>query len=382
MSPSPPVVLAECTTMDGHRWSYARMYARILEQLGFAVTYTCVDGDVERLRREFREHGVAARVVPLEWDVGSRVGFRIWRLAARAGLIERGDIDHFWLRLFMVRRRVGLLDAPVVVPWLSPVLRGGLPTALAFLLPRDLFALDGYLAPGFDTEGAALYEHARAVLCLNEPAAAELGPPFLPWPDPIDETVHPKASSAFLDEVRTRAAGRPIVACPGISRRKHTPELVRAAFATEPRAAFFVVTGEPSQELAVHPDWRQLVDAAPDHLLIREEALSDPDLEGLFAASAAAFLCYAEHTGSSGMLTRAVRHQTPVLVSPGGLMAARTLTYRLGAVAQTLEPEPLSAHLLTLARSQCDLDGAPAYLERHSVAELTRELKRLLRDWL
>ncbi len=382
MSAPPAVVLAECTTMDGHRWSYARMYARVLRGLGFSVTHFCVPEDAARLDRVFREAGLEARARPLTWDLASRIGWRVWRFATRARLLRRGEIDHFWIRLFIQRLRHGLRDAPVLVPWISPALREGVPSALSALLPRHLIVLDGYLDAAFDPGSAPLYSQAEAILCLNEPAAAALGRPYRPWPDPVDESVTVEASSPFLDEIRRIAGERPIFLCPGISRRKHTVEFVRAARDAEPDAALWVVTGEPSTELRDAPVWRELVRIIPEHVQIREGACSDADLEGLFASAAAVFLCYCEHRGSSGMLTRAARHNTPALVSPGGLMANRVDAHRLGTVARTLEPQAVCDALFELAAEPYDREGARSYLERHSVDELKRELGELLRPWL
>jgi hypothetical protein len=239
--------------------------------------------------------------------------------------------------------------------------------------------LDGYAGRAFHAETEApLYQRARAVLCLNEHAAEGRGSRYIPWPDPIDDQVTACTDSPLIDAVESRAGGRPVILCPGVSHRKRTVEFLRAAQSTPTESAYFVVVGQPSDEMTQDNEWQDLTSTSMSNTIIHQERCSDAELEALFALSRSVFLCYAEHAGSSGMLTRAAVHRTRALVAPGGLMAERVRDFDLGLVARSDSPESYRDAMLALATTPANDAQSEDYCNAHSIGALRRQLEKLL----
>jgi hypothetical protein len=99
------------------------MYSRVLADIGFRVSYFCVDSDTSRLRDELRGLSQRLSIAPLAWNLPSRIAWRTMRTLSPALDPGLGEFDHFWIRLYFRRWQEGLLDAPVFIPWVAPPLR-------------------------------------------------------------------------------------------------------------------------------------------------------------------------------------------------------------------------------------------------------------------
>lgn len=163
-------------------------------------------------------------------------------------------------------------------------------------------------------------------------------------PDIADTSV--ASDFPLLQEIRRRAAGRPIVSLLGhLSEAKNIRLFLQLAQATDPDHAFFLLAGQ-FEPLGVAPDLQRQIAAAatgdrPNIWAVPGRIASEAEFNSLFRESAAVFAVYQHFTRSSNILSKAGFFRRPVLVAAGYCMAERTAEYRLGLTLD--QPEPRAA---------------------------------------
>ncbi|WP_415908468.1 hypothetical protein [Oleiharenicola sp. Vm1] len=199
-------------------------------------------------------------------------------------------------------------------------------------------------------------------------------------PDIADTSV--AVDFPLLQELRRRAAGRPIVSLLGhLSEAKNIRLFLQLAQETDPGRAFFLLAGQ-FEPLGVAPDLQCQIAAAAagqrtNLWAIPDRIASEAEFNGLFRESAVIFAVYRNFTRSSNILSKAGFFRRPVMVADGHCMAERTAEYQLGLALA--EPEP---HAAGVALHRLLHDPPAADYARFDRDFSTAEFQRRLDDAL
>jgi glycosyltransferase involved in cell wall biosynthesis len=227
--------------------------------------------------------------------------------------------------------------------------------------------------------------HAAGVLTLDEGIAprleTELGVPVRVLPDIVVGDVA-RVDDRRVDEIRARAAGRPIVCVVGaLDRRKGLLDVLRLARASAGEDWFFVVAGPVRWEtfdVAERDEVARRLASPPDNAWFDAgRVLSDPELHATMAAADVVWTAYRDFGSSSNVLTHAAHRRKPVVASAGALLEERVQRFGLGAVVQGRAHAQLRAALddARAAAATADFDG---YLAVHARPRFDDALDGLL----
>jgi glycosyltransferase involved in cell wall biosynthesis len=217
------------------------------------------------------------------------------------------------------------------------------------------------------------------------PAMEQLtGKRVIAYPDVTQEGM-PPAPTALAEEIRNRAAGRPVIGIIGLEKRKGFLTLLRTAKLAKEREipAFFVCAGiyppgeyteeERSEISALTEDVSDILHFNPDSGRIASEA----DYNSLFSVFDIAWAAYEDFQGSSGTLSKAALFGKTCIATAGECVGQRVERYRMGMTIKQGSAEAALEAIRQLAVAKLEPRFAD-YREDHSLARLDSILANLL----
>lgn len=276
-------------------------------------------------------------------------GRRAWRGASRRLAAVEAIASKEPAAVFFPYLDVGFLEAAVspgeVEHWL-PRRWAGVVTGPSAVRQPGLFA---------GGERVLAARHCRALVVTDETFVTPCqnswpGKPVLVMPEIADVT--PPADSSIVAAVRTWAGGRRLVGLLGVISGKKN---ISAFLATARRARkmrpdlAFVLAGDFSPQACPGPERRALaaeLAELPPNCWFHPKPIADgPQFNAWVTACDFLWLAYRDVVYKSNLLTKAAHFQRPVLVSPGGVMAAHTQLYRLGEVIDATQADQVLSAL-------------------------------------
>lgn len=392
------IAIAEPKWTAGHFATQMQMFLSVLLQEGHRIIVLCpapdqVLGWVEESMPAFR-HLVYTTFFSLDRDT----------LAAQ---IKRGSFRHYITGLLRTAESsTGWQVDIVFITWLDILLDGigrawwfrnnlSYPWTGLYFLPTYLriraVGIKG-LARWFSVQTAVNSPFCRSLAVLDEGvqpalAASAHGKPVLVFPDATDERL-PEADLASIQEIRLRAAGRPIVGLLGVlERRKSLLTFLRAMAGTDPGACFYLVAGYLPWEAYSAAEQQELkdlmaLDGGNGHFELR--FIEDPvEFNAYVKVCDFLFMAYEDFYHSSGILSKAAAFEKPVIVSVGFCMDERVQRYRMGLSIPCGDAAQARAAILRLADEEFRTEikrqgGFQNYHEFHNQEQMKKALLEML----
>jgi glycosyltransferase involved in cell wall biosynthesis len=225
----------------------------------------------------------------------------------------------------------------------------------------------------------------KAVAVLDETVAArlqaELGKPVVAFPDLADDSA-PDAALPLAREIRSRAAGRTVVAVlGGLDRRKNIFGLLDAAERLPEEKWFFVFVGyNPFQPEAIGE--LEARAGRRSNCLVHPHRLEDESaFNAVIECCDIVFAAYRRFPFSSNMATKAAAFGKRVLVSKGAVLEKRVVQHRLGLAIPEDDAVACADALCRLAAGEpADPDFA-GYLALHSLSRLEAAFRQVLQAY-
>ena len=165
-------------------------------------------------------------------------------------------------------------------------------------------------------------------------------------PEVID-TGAPNPRFPLAEGVRVAAAGRAVIGCLGqFNRRKGALLFLDTAKASESEPWLFVWAGEYRSESFTASERMRIqryLTNPPRNCLLHFERIDDgADFNAIVAACDLLLLCYANHLGSSNLVTKAAFFEKPLVASNAHCVADQLRRYQLGTcVGEAAAPAEL-----------------------------------------
>ena len=386
----------------GHHPMYFTQFTGSFLRAGARVIGLCPDPQaaLDNLRAALPEADLDHRVRMLPLRTGKRSFFNgrfegdpartfdRWRKAAQA-LAEAGNLTGWHADLMYFPYLDSYLrflplpmvpDALIRLPWSGLYLRNhhhGEKPSLAKRL-RLLAKGDAIFRSRSCLEVGVLDE--RFI-----PAMQRLtGKPVIAYPDVTQEGLPPEPT-ALATEIKSRAAGRPVVGMIGLEKRKGFLTLLRTASLAKKRGAgaFFVCAGiYPPGEYteSEQAEISRLTSEAADMLHFDPRSgriASEADYNSLFSSFDIAWAAYEDFQGSSGTLSKAALFGKPCIATAGECVGQRVERYRMGITI----PQGCAESALEAVRQLAASPPQPRfadYREDHSLTRLDSILASLL----
>jgi len=388
------------TVWEGHHPTYLKFFAKALLESGHEVVALCPEPEeicdwVASVcsTGQSRFHASAFRESPT-----SRFPIRRLRPAANA--------LNSWIRLRNGIRaagsKIGRLPDLTFLAWLDSYLPYMHPSVIDRVFPHAWSGL--YFHPRhlrrplrfqefrkgpLDRTIAITSSRCPAVAVLDEGVANQLHQlirkPVVVFPDIIDASL-PSAANGLVEEIQTKAAGRPIVGLLGaLERRKGLLTLLEVARRSTDEWLFLFAGPlfEPdftTEELALI---KSLAASGGSKCLFYLNRLAEPQFNAMFQACDVIFAAYEGFLTSSNLLTKAAAFQKPLIVSKDCCMGERVERFRLGHIMHAGNVEQCAA-ILRQMRDQissgdrgvsADYEG---YRQLHSADRLPAAFTKIL----
>ena len=222
-----------------------------------------------------------------------------------------------------------------------------------------------------------LDEHAVSAYSMADPNRFFA---FLPDITTIDL---PAQTPVFVQEIRSRAAGRKIVLmCGSIEGRKNVDIFCQLAKKADPRRWFFAVVGQ------VHPHtFSQQDQNAVKHFIEAQEGNTfyldtffpdERDMNAVIQSADILFAAYKNFRISSNMLVKAAYFEKPILVSDGYLMSDRVRRYGIGLAVDQDDARGMLGAIEQLMENQVSPECFAAYRGEFNKEALASSLEKFV----
>ena len=209
------------------------------------------------------------------------------------------------------------------------------------------------------------------------------GKPVVVMPELAD--LSPPATTPELVALRAWVGKRRLVGLLGvISAKKNVAALLACAgraLVERPDLAF-VIAGDFSAKACSGPERRALgkkLAHLPANCRFYPEPISEgPHFNGWVTACDYLWLAYRNVVYKSNMLTKAAHFRRAVLVSPGGVMAAHTVQYRLGEIVDPENSDQVMAAFEQLMKTPADIRAFDEFSALNSNAKLAATVQSVL----
>jgi glycosyltransferase involved in cell wall biosynthesis len=228
------------------------------------------------------------------------------------------------------------------------------------------------------------------IATMNEHVVERLsrfsGKPVITFPEITDQRMQPDHAAAR--RFRQFAQARTMVVTAGyLGAWKGVGWLARVCLAANPDRFAFLFAGPMALETYRKED-REVVerclDSAPHALFHLARVPDGEPYNALFQAADVIFAAFENFPFSSNTLTKAALLRKPVIVSEGGLSAARVREFRLGAVVPFGDVDAVLGAIETFATEECRRAFEESarwrdYLELHGAARLEESFGAVFR---
>ena len=193
---------------------------------------------------------------------------------------------------------------------------------------------------------------------------------LIPFPDFANLEVE-EGQSSFIDDLKAKAKGRPIVASLGVqARRKGIITFLDMAQLPGAESFYFFAAGELRDGTLEKYEVNRVAALAaspPDNLWVYAQKIASEGLYNRILQEAdIVFVGYQNFPSSSNTLTKAAYFNTPILASEAGYIGWATRTYNLGITFNAFDPAAGLAALNRLSDAEITNEGQDKFLQINS----------------
>ena len=345
-----------------HGECQARLQIFQMPLIGHSRIYVTGDGPVKYLKRPIRD------TLTYWLTTAAAIDSISWLRNKKPDLVFLAKLEG-WLQGFMP---AWLVEKIFRYDWTG-----------IYMCPYQFYSPRRVHLPIIKPERTLSAKNCRVITMLDEEMtkklSAVLKKPVLHFPDITDEAP-PILNHPILEKIKEKARGRKIIGLiGGLSPRKGLKTFVEVA--SKATDKFFLLAGR----------FAEAIDEATEEILKQAQKLENcllhyqriPDGEEFNAfinLCDIIFAAYIDFKYSSNIMTKAALFKKPIIVSEGGLMAARVRRFKTGVVIEQENAEQCLAAIELLCKEQVHISnsGFDEYFRQHAVARLPKLLNELL----
>jgi glycosyltransferase involved in cell wall biosynthesis len=252
-----------------------------------------------------------------------------------------------------------------------------------YMCPYQFYSSRRVHLPIIKPERTLSAKNCRVITMLDEEMtkklSAVLKKPVLHFPDITDEAP-PILNHPILEKIKEKARGRKIIGLiGGLSPRKGLKTFVEVA--SKATDKFFLLAGRFAE--AIDEETEEILKQAQklENCLLHYQRIPDgEEFNAFINLCDIIFAAYIDFKYSSNIMTKAALFKKPIIVSEGGLMAARVRRFKTGVVIEQENTEQCLAAIELLCKGRMDISnsGFDEYFQHHAVARLPKLLNELL----
>ena len=252
-----------------------------------------------------------------------------------------------------------------------------------YMCPYQFYSSRRVHLPIIKPERTLSAKNCRVITMLDEEMteklSAVLKKPVLHFPDITDEAP-PILNHPILEKIKEKARGRKIIGLiGGLSPRKGLKTFVEVA--SKATDKFFLLAGRFAE--AIDKETEEILKQAQklENCLLHYQRIPDgEEFNAFINLCDIIFAAYIDFKYSSNIMTKAALFKKPIIVSEGGLMAARVRRFKTGVVIEQENAEQCLAAIERLCKEQVHISnsGFDEYFRQHAIARLPKLLNELL----
>jgi len=227
-------------------------------------------------------------------------------------------------------------------------------------------------------------KNLRSILVSDERVVtsikAYIGKKAIFLPEIVSKSLPPKETKLSV-EIRKKSRGRKVICLAGVlAERKGVELFINSAQALLNSNYFFLMAGEVHSSLYNNKNIMNVLDAPPNNMfLYLEEIKGEIAFNELINLSDIVFIAYNNFYHGSGLLSRAVSFNKPVIASKGFLIGERVKKYDLGITIEENNLDQCIAAIKILTNNNMTQinSASKEYLNIHSISNFNKSLNIL-----